>query len=71
MPQNDCGDYHLLRRYERARREDIVATQFATDSLQRLFGNDSPALAKLRNLGLTLTDRQPQLKNLLVQHAVV
>ena len=69
-PQTDCGDYHLLRRYARARREDIVATQFAIDALQRLFGNDSPSLARLRNLGLRLTNRQLQLKNLLVQHAV-
>ena len=68
--QTDCGDYHLLRRYERARREDIAATRLATDALQRLFNNDNPRLAKLRNFGLRLTNRQPQIKNLLVQHAV-
>lgn len=68
--QTDCGDYRLLRRYERARREDIVAMQFATDSLQRLFNNEITWLAKLRNGGLRLINRQPQLKNLLVQHAV-
>ena len=66
----DCGDYRLLRRYERARREDIVAMQFATDSLQRLFNNEITWLASLRNCGLRLMNRQPQLKNLLVQHAV-
>jgi 2-polyprenylphenol 6-hydroxylase len=69
-PQQDCGDFFLLRRYARARREDIVATQFATDSLHRMFANDSPAIGKLRNLGLQLTNRQTRLKNLLVQHAV-
>lgn len=69
-PQTDCGDHFLLRRYERARREDIAAMQFATDVLQRLFNNDSPNLARLRNFGLRVTDRQPLLKNLLVQHAV-
>jgi len=68
--QTDCGDYRLLRRYERARREDIVAMQFATDSLQRLFNNEITWLASLRNCGLRLMNRQPQLKNLLVQHAV-
>ncbi len=68
--QTDCGDYRLLRRYERARREDIVAMQFATDSLQRLFNNEITWLASLRNGGLRLINRQPQLKNLLVQHAV-
>jgi ubiquinone biosynthesis UbiH/UbiF/VisC/COQ6 family hydroxylase len=68
--QTDCGDYRLLRRYERARREDIVATQFATDSLQRLFNNEITWLANLRNGGLRLINRQAHLKNLLVQHAV-
>ena len=68
--QHDCGDYRLLRRYERARREDIVATQFATDALQRLFNNDSRWLAGLRNFGLRATDRVPPLKNFLVQYAV-
>jgi 2-octaprenylphenol hydroxylase len=68
--QTDCGDYFLLRRYERARREDIAAMQFATDTLQRLFNNDSAGLARLRNLGLRLTDRQTAVKNFLVHHAV-
>ena len=68
--QTDCGDYRLLRRYERARREDIVAMQFATDSLQRLFNNEIGWLASLRNCGLRLVNRQAQLKNFLVQHAV-
>ncbi len=66
----DCGDYHLLRRYERARREDILATQVITDALHKLFGNEGKWLAPVRNLGLRLTNRQPHLKNLLVQHAV-
>ena len=68
--QTDCGDYHLLRRYERARREDIVSMGLATDTLQRLFNSENQWLAGLRNFGLRLTNRQPQLKNLLVQQAV-
>lgn len=68
--QSDCGDYRLLRRYERAREEDIAGMRFTTDALQRLFNNDIPWLARMRNLGLRLTNRQPQLKNFLVQHAV-
>ena len=66
----DCGDYWLLRRYERARREDIAAMQFTTDALQRLFNNESAALARLRNAGLGLTDRAGGLKNFLIRHAV-
>ena len=57
-------------RYERARREDIAAMQAATDALQRLFNNDSAALARVRNFGLRMTNRQHMLKNLLVRHAV-
>jgi ubiquinone biosynthesis UbiH/UbiF/VisC/COQ6 family hydroxylase len=68
--QHDCGDYHLLRRYERARREDVAAVQFTTDTLQKLFNNNSTVLAGMRNFGLRLTDRQSALKNLLVRHAV-
>jgi ubiquinone biosynthesis UbiH/UbiF/VisC/COQ6 family hydroxylase len=68
--QSDCGDFYLLRRYERARREDIAAMQAATDALQRLFNNDSAALARMRNFGLRMTNRQHMLKNLLVRHAV-
>jgi len=67
---NDCGDFRLLRRYERARREDILAMQFTTDALHKLFNNDAKWLAGARNFGLRLTNRQAQLKNLLVQHAV-
>jgi len=68
-PQGDCGDYALLRRYERARKEDVLAMQAATDGLQKLFGSDAVLLARARNLGLRLVDRQPWLKSFLVHHA--
>lgn len=69
-PQSDCGDYFLLRRYERARKADILAMQMVTDGLQKLFNNRNPALKLARNLGLSLTGSLPWLKNGLVQHAV-
>jgi len=69
-PQADCGDYRLLRRYERARREDIAALQFTTDALQKLFAVPSVWTARLRNFGLRAVDAQPLLKRLLVEHAV-
>jgi len=68
--QGDCGDYALLRRYERARKEDILALQLTTDALQKLFNHDAVWLSRARNLGLRLVNRQPQLKRLLVQQAV-
>jgi 2-octaprenylphenol hydroxylase len=69
--QRDCGDERLLRRYERARSEDVAAIQLMTDGLQKLFRNDAVWLTKARNLGLDLVDRQPLLKNYLVHHAVM
>ena len=69
-PQRDCGDYALLRRYERARKEDVAAMQLTTDGLQKLFNNNVVFIAGARNLGLQFVNRQPLLKSLLVQHAI-
>jgi ubiquinone biosynthesis UbiH/UbiF/VisC/COQ6 family hydroxylase len=69
-PQRDCGDHALLRRYERARKEDVAALQLATDGLQKLFNNDAVWLAGARNLGLAAVNRLYPLKNFLVQRAV-
>jgi 2-polyprenylphenol 6-hydroxylase len=68
--ERDAGSWHLLRRYERARREDILAMTAATHGLQRLFNNSAAPLAWLRNLGLDITDRLAPLKALLVRHAL-
>ena len=69
-PRSDCGDYLLLRQYERARKEDIMAMEFTTDSLQKLFNNKNPTLSRLRNLGLGITNQLPLLKKRLMQHAL-
>lgn len=66
----DCGDYHLLRRYERARQEDILAMQRTADALQKLFNNANPLLGALRNIVLSPTNRLGWLKNRLVRHAL-
>ncbi len=68
--QADCGDYALLRRYERARKEDILAMQLATDGLQQLFAADAVWLGRARNLGLRLVNAQPLIKTQLVRRAV-
>ena len=69
-PQPDCGDYSLLRRYERARKEDILAMELATDGLQKLFNHTDPTLTRLRNLGFGVTNQLPLIKNRLMQHAL-
>lgn len=66
----NCGDYFLLRRYERARAEDIVTMRAVTDGLQKLFSMDMVWVARLRNMGLGLVGRMPPLKNLLIRHAI-
>jgi len=66
----DCGDYALLRRYERARKEDVLALQLTTDGLQKLFTNDAVLVAGARNFGLSLVDRLPFIKSFLVHQAV-
>ena len=68
--RSDCGDYMLLRQYERARKEDILTMEFTTDSLQKLFSNKNSTLTRLRNLGLGLTNEFPLLKKHLMQHAL-
>ena len=68
--QPDCGDYLLLRRYERARKEDILALELATDGLQKLFNTTNPTLIRLRNLGLEMTNRLPLLKDRLMRQAL-
>ena len=68
--QHDCGDAHLLRRYERKRKEDIYSMQATTYGLKNLFGNDDPLLRTLRNAGLNTTNHLAPLKKLLMRHAL-
>lgn len=69
-PQQDCGDIHLLRSYEREREEDIFSMQRTTDALKKLFNNDNPLLRTMRNLGLNATNRITPLKKMLARHAL-
>ena len=66
----DAGDASVLRRFERARAEDILAMRWVTDGLHRLFGARNPAAARIRNLGLNLTNSIPAVKSLLARRAM-
>ncbi len=68
-PSQDCGDLSLLRRYARARREDIATMALGTDVLQKLFAAQSVWLSGARNSGMSVVNRLPFLKNLLIRHA--
>ena len=69
-PQRDPGELRLLRRYERARAEPILAMDTMVDSLFRLFGAEGRVAAQLRNAGLNLTDRLPVVKSMLMRQAM-
>lgn len=64
------GDLRVLRRYARARREDVTAMQFVTDRLDQLFATDVPGAAILRNAGLRMVQAQPWIKGMLSGRAM-
>jgi ubiquinone biosynthesis UbiH/UbiF/VisC/COQ6 family hydroxylase len=64
------GDAALMRRFERARGEDILAMRTVTHGLQRLFSLPGRLPAVVRNLGMHLTDDLAVVKNLLVRQAL-
>lgn len=69
-PVERPGDLRVLRRYARARREDVTAMQFVTDRLDQLFAADVPGAASLRNAGLRLVQAQPWIKGMLSGRAM-
>jgi 2-polyprenyl-6-methoxyphenol hydroxylase-like FAD-dependent oxidoreductase len=69
-PFRDPGDSRLLRRYERARAEAILAMRATVHGLFTLFDADEGILKFARNAGLNLVDRMPVLKNLLIRQAM-
>jgi 2-octaprenylphenol hydroxylase len=64
------GDERVLARYARARKEDVLLMQLATDGLERLFSTNLEPLRVVRNLGLNLLDKLPLVKRRLIAHAL-
>ncbi len=65
----DIGAAPGLERYQRWRRFDSAFSAAVMDGLNRLFSNDNAPLRALRDMGLGLVDRAPQLKRFLVREA--
>ncbi len=65
----DIGALTVLERYQSWRRYDTVEMGLMTDALNRLFSNDNPALRILRDVGLGVVDRLPNLKDWFVREA--
>ncbi|SNT32521.1 2-octaprenyl-3-methyl-6-methoxy-1,4-benzoquinol hydroxylase [Noviherbaspirillum humi] len=69
-PHRDVGDERVLGRYARARSEDVLLMQVATDGLERLFAAPFEPLRIARNVGLNLVDKLPFVKRQLISHAL-
>ncbi len=66
----DIGNGEILARYERWRRFDNTALAAMTDGLNRLFSNEIPALAAIRDAGLAAVNQLPPLRRLFMRHAM-
>ena len=66
----DIGNSETLARYERWRRFDNTALAAVTDGLNRLFSNEIPPLAAIRDAGLATVNRLPPLRRLFMRHAM-
>jgi len=64
------GDPRLLRRYERARRTDVLSMSLATDGLQQLFAHSADPLPALRNWGMRGFDRARFVKRWVARQAM-
>nr|WP_269326143.1 UbiH/UbiF family hydroxylase [Chromobacterium aquaticum] len=68
--ERDAGDWMLLRRYERQRREAVKTMQLGCDGLFQLFQAKAPGLPWLRNAGLNLTNCLKPLKRQFARQAI-
>lgn len=68
--QRDIGSLPVLRRYERARKGDNMATMLAMDGFKHLFGSRIGPLRLLRNAGLNIVDAATPVKNAIMRSAM-
>jgi len=68
--ERDIGSLSVLRRYERARKGDNMATMLAMDGFKHLFGSRIAPLRWARNFGLNLVDAAPPVKNKIMRVAM-
>jgi 2-octaprenylphenol hydroxylase len=68
--RRDIGSLAVLRRYERARKGDNMATMLAMDGFKHLFGSQAPPVRWVRNAGLDLVDAAGPVKRLIMRAAM-
>jgi len=64
-----AGDRYFMRRYERARKADMMPTWAACDGLQRLFAHPLGSVQMLRNWGMNGFNNLPLAKAWAMQQA--
>jgi 2-polyprenylphenol 6-hydroxylase len=67
----DIGDRFVLRRYERARKADVLAMQGLTHGLYGAFDSKHALVRAARNWGLSLPNKHPMLKRALMKQALI
>ena len=68
--QQNLGNVMLLRRYERARKTDMMAMRYLTDGLYQMFASEQPLVRKIRGWGLGFIDQQAWVKKRLIKQAM-
>ena len=70
-PLADIGDRFVLRRYERARKADLLAMQGLTHGLYGAFDSKQALVRAARNWGLSLPNKHLMLKRALMKQALI
>lgn len=70
-PLADIGDRFVLRRYERARKADVLAMQGLTHALYGAFDSKQALVRAARNWGLSLPNKHPIIKRTLMKQALI
>lgn len=66
----DLGDLTILKRYQRRRKPENLATMAAMEGFKRLFGSHNSTLRLLRNYGLSAINGLGAIKNKLIKQAM-
>ena len=66
----DLGDLTILKRYQRRRKPENLATMAAMEGFKRVFGSQNSTLRLLRNYGLSAINGLGAIKNKLIKQAM-
>jgi 2-octaprenylphenol hydroxylase len=70
MRDIDIGDESILKRYQRRRKPENLATMAVMEGFKNLFSADQLPLRLLRSLGMSQLDKMTPLKNKIIKRAM-